>query len=72
MSNKQSCGQVWRGDVYALEFHTIFLLNVGYLLYRGSPTYSVFTTADPTTVVFGLCTCKWGIFALVWDLLQSH
>ena len=28
-------------------------------------TYSVFTTADPTTVIFGLCTCKWGIFALV-------
>ena len=33
--------------------------------YRGFPTYAVFTTADPTIAVFGLCTCKWGIFALV-------
>ena len=33
--------------------------------YRGSPTYAVFTTADPTTAVFGLCMCKWGFFALV-------
>ena len=29
------------------------------------PTYAVFTTADPTTAIFGLCTCKWGIFVLV-------
>ena len=35
--------------------------------YRGSPTYTVFTTLDPTTSVFGLFTCKWGIFALVGD-----
>ena len=39
-------------------------------LYRGSPTYAVFTTAKPTTAIFGLW--KWGIFTLVWDLLQSH
>ena len=26
--------------------------------YRGFPTYVVFTTADPTTAIFGLCTCK--------------
>ena len=31
-------------------------------MYRGSPTYAVFTTADPTTVIFGLCLHKWGIF----------
>ena len=33
--------------------------------YGGFPTYTVFTTADPTTAIFGLCTHKWGIFALV-------
>ena len=33
-------------------------------LYRGSP---VFTTADPTTAIFGLYMHKWGIFALVGD-----
>ena len=33
-------------------------------VYRGSPTYAVFTTA-----VFGLCTCKLGIFALSLVLL---
>jgi hypothetical protein len=36
-------------------------------LYRGSPTYTVFTTADPTTAIFGLYMHKWGIFALVGD-----
>ena len=30
------------------------------ILYSGSPTNTV-----STTTVFGLCTCKWGIFALV-------
>ena len=40
-------------------------------MYRGSPTYTVFSTADPTTAVFGLCMCRWGIFALVGDPLQS-
>ena len=40
--------------------------------YRGSTTYAVFTTTDPTTAMFGLCTRKWGIFVLVGDLLQSH
>ena len=51
-------------------FSSSFLLTCS--KYRGSPTYAVFTTADPTTTVFGLCTCKWGIFVLVGDLLQSH
>ena len=36
------------------------------------PTYAVFTNADPTIAVFGLCTRKWGIFALVRDPPQSH
>ena len=40
--------------------------------HRVFPTYTVFTTADPTTAVFYLCMCKWGIFALVGDLLQSN
>ena len=41
-------------------------------LYTVSPTYRFFTTVDPTTAIFGLCTHKWGIFALVGDPLQSH
>ena len=40
--------------------------------YRGSPTYTKITNTISTTTVFGLCTCKWGIFALVGDLLQCH
>ena len=36
-------------------------------IYRGFPTNTI-----STTTVFGLCTCKWGIFALVGDPLQSH
>ena len=40
--------------------------------YRGSPTYTKITNTVSTTTVFGLCTCKWGIFALVGDPLQSH
>ena len=42
--------------------------------YRVSPTYAVFTTANPITVDFGLCTRKWGIFALVlltWSLRNT-
>ena len=40
--------------------------------YRWSPNYAFFTTADPTIAFFGLCTHKWGIFALAGDPLQSH
>ena len=40
--------------------------------YRGFPTYTKLTNTVSTTTVFGLCTCKWGIFALVGNLLQSH
>ena len=40
--------------------------------YRGSPTYTKITNMVSTTMVFDLCTCKWGTFALVGDLLQSH
>ena len=40
--------------------------------YRGYPTYAVFTNADPTTAISGLCTRKWWIFVLVGDPLQSH
>ena len=40
--------------------------------YRGSPTYTKITNTVSTTKVFGLCTCKWGILALVGDQLQSH
>ena len=41
-------------------------------VYRGSPTYAVFTTANPTIAIFGLCMLKWGIFVLVGDPLKSH
>ena len=43
------------------------LKSVSYTLiseYRWSPTYEVFTTADPTPAIFDLCTHKRGIFAL--------
>ena len=43
------------------------LLNI-----QGAPTYTKITNTVSTTTVFGLCTCKWGIFALVGDPLQSH
>ena len=43
-----------------------------YPSYRGSPTYMKITNAVPYFRGFGLCTRKWGIFALVGDLLQSH
>ena len=42
------------------------------LKYRGSPTYTKITNLVSITTVFGLCTCKWGIFALVGDLIQSQ
>ena len=51
-------------------FHSCNILYI-LLRYRGVPTYAVFTTVDPTTAIFGLCTHKWGIFALVGDTLES-
>ena len=44
----------------------------GHFCYRGSPTYTKFTTTVSTTTVSSLCMCKWGILALVGDPLQSH
>ena len=41
-------------------------------LYKGSPTYMKTTNTVSTTMVFGICTCKWGIFALVGDFLQPQ
>ena len=32
-------------------------------------TDAIFPTADPTTVIYGLCVRRWGIFALVRDPL---
>ena len=40
--------------------------------YRGSHTSAKITNAVPYFHSFSLCTRKWGIFALVGDLLQSH
>ena len=41
--------------------------NLPFITYRESPTQVVFTTVNPTTAIFSLCTCKWGIFAVVGD-----
>ena len=52
----------------------IWLMPIWYLAYayRGSPTYTKITNTVSSTTIFGLCTCKWGIFMLAGDLLQSH
>ena len=57
----------------SMSNHLIFILILprDIYLYRRSPTYAVFTTVDPTTAIFGLCTRNWGIFVLVVDPLQS-
>ena len=39
-------------------FYTFLVVNIYY--YRGSPTYKKITNTVSTTMVFGLCTCKWG------------
>ena len=46
--------------------------NLAFFLIKRSPTYAVYTTADLTNAIFGLCTRKWGISALVRDPLQSN
>ena len=58
---------------YFKYFFFSFLQNwiIKTISYRGSPTYTKITNRVSTTSVFGLCMCKWGIFAL-GDLLQSH
>ena len=55
-----------------LERQIFGMTHVKIDTYRGSPTYTKITNMVPTTMAFGLCTCKWGIFALVGDPLQSH
>ena len=41
-------------------------------LFRGSPTYTKISNMVSTTMVFGLCTCKWGIFPLVGPYSPSN
>ena len=53
-------------------FRHLFEILARQTTYRGSPTYTKITNTVSTNTVFGLCTCKWGIFALVGDPLQSH
>ena len=61
-------------DLYKGSINTVDILGE----YRGSPTYTKITDTISTTTVFGLsmciflCMCKWGIFALVEDPIQSH
>ena len=40
--------------------------------YRGSPTYTVFTTVDPTRAVIGFCMRNWVFLALVRDPRKFH
>ena len=49
----------WSNDNLKLLFESFWQ-------YRESPTYGVFTTADPTTKIFGLCA-QVGNFTLVED-----
>ena len=51
----------------SISFKDITYANLCTPLYRGSPTYTKITTMVSTNTVFGLCTCKWGILALVGD-----
>ena len=55
----------WPGIPFGHNVTTFEILQKKRQL-QGSPTYAVFTTADHTTVVFGLRTRKWGIFACLW------
>ena len=40
--------------------HSEFLLARWNETYRGSPTYTNVTNTVSTTMIFGLCMCKWG------------
>ena len=54
-------------DYYAAEFTRLWSkLTVGPPFRRKSLTLS------PTSAAFSLCTCKWGNFALVESVEQSH
>ena len=53
-------------------WHTFGVACNLWAIYRGSPTYAVFTTAYPTKAVFGLWMHKWGVFTLGGDSLQSY
>ena len=59
----------------AASFH-IELIRLEIYIFRncieGVPQLLVFSTADPTPAIFGLCTHKWEIFVLVGDPLESH
>ena len=59
---------------YIMEFEakTIFLpyhqcTSRNMLVWRIFDWYTKITNTVSTTTVFGLCTCKWGIFAVVGD-----
>ena len=54
------------------ELEELYTDHQKFRLQGGPPTYEAFTTANPTITIFGLCTHKWGIFALVGDPKQSH
>ena len=57
---------------HSLFGYLLLIPTVDFFLtsYRGSPTYVVFTTADPNTAVFGLCTCTSGRFLSTVPLTQ--
>ena len=63
------------GYTYGVNLLLTFLYHfcdLGKTYYRGSPTYMKIINTVSATTVLSLCTCKWGIFALVADPLQSH
>ena len=63
------------GYTYGVNLLLTFLYHfcdLGKTYYRGSPTYKKIINTVFATTVLSLCTCKWGIFALVGDPLQSH
>ena len=71
-------------NFFSRLFFCCFLKNVKYeksmynkintfIHVQGVPNLRVFySTPDPNTPIFGLCTHKWGIFASIGDPLQSH
>ena len=55
------------GGMIYFHISCFFMLGNVALILMVTPTYAVFTTTEPTTLIFGLSTCKWGILALLGD-----
>ena len=66
------CSTLQQADGFGVPQAGANRCHNSYMSLQGSPTYTKITNAVPTLHCFGLCMCKWGIFALVesWEL--SH